>query len=352
MARTTTPTVPGSIAAFKAEVDCLDVAERLGLEIRRSGGNGAILCPVHEDRSPSCYVYHDGYKCFACGASGSVIDLVMAVRSVAFGEAVDWIAEATGVARPQRDPAAEKRAAELRELREACALNEIDVVPFGLERELARKLGLGRAPANPERIPSALLSAEERTAWAGRPTIELHARGGLTGFGAFLGDETAGPSDFVAARSASRGAALVALPAARDLINRHGAIVVAPDPSSAILLQAAGHAAVIAAPGPLAPATIELIAAMAPRVIIAVEAAADPLPAILAFGAAGARVEVAPIVEGALKAPIGAFRYLTVRAERDAETGIPALRRYIAALPSPSSAALYRAEAQTRGLAV
>lgn len=345
------PAAPGSIAAFKAEVDCLDVAERLGLEMRRSGANGAIRCPVHDDRSPSCYVYPNGYKCFACGASGSVIDLVMAVRSLAFGEAVDWIAEATGVPRPQRDPAAEKRAAELRELREACALNEIDAVPFGMDREIARKIGLGRAPADPSLLPTALLTAEERDAWAGRPTIELHARGGATGFGAFLGDETAGPAGFVIARAA-RGTTVVALPAARDLINRHQTIVVAPDPATAIALQIAGHAAAIAPAAPLAAAHAELIAAIAPRVIVAVAPDRDPLEAIILFGAAGARVEAAPIVEGALKAPIGAFRYLAVRAERDTATGIPALTRYIAALPSPSSAALYRAEAQARGIAV
>lgn len=340
------------MAAFKAEIDARDVAERLGLEGRRSGSNIAIRCPVHDDRSPSCYVYANGYKCFACGASGSVIDLVMAVRSVAFGEAVDWIAEATGVARPQRDPAAEKRAAELRELREACALNEIDTVPFGMERDLARKLGLGRAPNNPDLLPAALLSLDERTAWAGKPTVELHSRGGLIGFGAFLGDEADGPADFVAARATARSAALVALPAARDLIGRHEAIVIAPSPMRALTLQQAGHAAAVAAPGVLTPAVIELIAAMAPRVIIAVETADDPIETIIAFGTAGSRVEVAPIVDGALKAPIGAFRYLTVRAERDAMVGIPALQRYLAALPSPSSAALYRAEAQTRGLAV
>jgi len=91
---------------------------------------------------------------------------------------------------------------------------------------------------------------------------------------------------------------------------------------------------------------------MAPRVIVAVEPADDPIESILGFGAAGSRVEVAPMVDDALKSPIGAFRYLTVRAERDGAPGIDALRRYLDALPSPSSAALYRAEAQVRGLAV
>lgn len=35
-----------------------------------------VLCPRHEERTPSCVVYSDGkYYCFSCGASGKNVDI-------------------------------------------------------------------------------------------------------------------------------------------------------------------------------------------------------------------------------------------------------------------------------------
>lgn len=34
-----------------------------------------ILCPVHEEETPSCVVYEDHWKCFGCGASGPLSQL-------------------------------------------------------------------------------------------------------------------------------------------------------------------------------------------------------------------------------------------------------------------------------------
>ena len=52
-----------------------DVAKRLGIEV----GRHKALCPFHEDRHPSLHfdIKRNRYKCFSCGASGNVIDLVM-----------------------------------------------------------------------------------------------------------------------------------------------------------------------------------------------------------------------------------------------------------------------------------
>jgi DNA primase len=51
------------------------------------------------DRNPSLHFWSDTnrFKCFACGVSGDVIDLVQAVRQTDFRSAVEWItAQATG----------------------------------------------------------------------------------------------------------------------------------------------------------------------------------------------------------------------------------------------------------------
>lgn len=42
---------------------------------REYGNYFACLCPFHPDRSPSCFVYEDGFRCAACGKRGSLKQL-------------------------------------------------------------------------------------------------------------------------------------------------------------------------------------------------------------------------------------------------------------------------------------
>ncbi|MDD5784387.1 MAG: CHC2 zinc finger domain-containing protein [Prevotella sp.] len=66
-----------------------EVAENLGIGIVRH----MALCPFHNDKHPSLHFYlkKNRYKCFACGASGNVIDLVMRYNNMEFKEAINWI---------------------------------------------------------------------------------------------------------------------------------------------------------------------------------------------------------------------------------------------------------------------
>lgn len=52
----------------------------------RSGGK--VLCPAHDDHTPSCHIYGDGYKCFACGAYGDAIDWLELVYRLSTAEAI------------------------------------------------------------------------------------------------------------------------------------------------------------------------------------------------------------------------------------------------------------------------
>ena len=63
-----------------------EVAERLGIKVVRH----TALCPFHEDRHPSLHFdrKRNRFKCFACGAGGNVIDLVMRYMNITFKEAV------------------------------------------------------------------------------------------------------------------------------------------------------------------------------------------------------------------------------------------------------------------------
>ena len=67
-----------------------DVAERLGLEVNRSG---FICCPFHIERTASCRLYDHKFYCFGCGRSGDSIDLVVAVLGVSKVEAAQQLNE-------------------------------------------------------------------------------------------------------------------------------------------------------------------------------------------------------------------------------------------------------------------
>lgn len=82
-------------------LDMLDVVSSLGLEQFQTGTRIRIRCPQHTngvDKHPSCEIFRDKktYKCWSCGASGSVIDLVMAVRGSDYHDALEFLASLTG----------------------------------------------------------------------------------------------------------------------------------------------------------------------------------------------------------------------------------------------------------------
>ena len=65
------------------------VAERLGMQIVRH----KALCPFHDDHhaSLSFCTRRNTFRCFACGAHGGTIDLVMKRQNVGFREACQWL---------------------------------------------------------------------------------------------------------------------------------------------------------------------------------------------------------------------------------------------------------------------
>ena len=79
------------------------VAERLGLRVVRHKS----LCPFHDDHhaSLSFSVRRNTYRCFACGASGGTIDLVMRHLHVDFKEACRWLADENNIILDEWKPA-------------------------------------------------------------------------------------------------------------------------------------------------------------------------------------------------------------------------------------------------------
>lgn len=69
---------------IKSTLSMQDVALLYGFEPNRAG---SILCPFHQEKTPSLKVYSEigrGWHCFGCGKGGSVIDFVMLLFDIPF----------------------------------------------------------------------------------------------------------------------------------------------------------------------------------------------------------------------------------------------------------------------------
>jgi hypothetical protein len=59
--------------------------------------SGFILCPKHDERSPSFHVLERGYFCFGCGDRGGILDLVVTLGVTRDrASAARWLEESIG----------------------------------------------------------------------------------------------------------------------------------------------------------------------------------------------------------------------------------------------------------------
>ena len=76
------------------------------VKLARSGKSWKGCCPFHGEKTPSFYVYDDGYHCFGCGAHGDAIGFVMQTEAAAFPDAVARLAAEAGLEVPKHSPQA------------------------------------------------------------------------------------------------------------------------------------------------------------------------------------------------------------------------------------------------------
>jgi len=100
------------LKAFEGRLDIITIAEAC-TKVERFGKGGRILCPVHDESNPSCYLEPliNSWSCWSCGAKGDTLKLVMLLRKLSLPEAVAWISETFGVEPPPRYLGAETRPA-------------------------------------------------------------------------------------------------------------------------------------------------------------------------------------------------------------------------------------------------
>jgi DNA primase len=108
------------MALFKRDTidrvrDAVDMVQLVGekTDLRRVGSRWTGLCPFHDERTPSFSVNAEEklYYCFGCGEGGDAFKFVQLTEALDFQEAVELLAERSGVQveREEDDPRAEQR---------------------------------------------------------------------------------------------------------------------------------------------------------------------------------------------------------------------------------------------------
>lgn len=91
-------------------LEATDIVRLIGehTSLKKKGREFVCLCPFHDDHNPSMYVVpaKQIYHCFVCGAGGDAIRFVMDYHKMGFREALEHLAERTGITltpwRPER----------------------------------------------------------------------------------------------------------------------------------------------------------------------------------------------------------------------------------------------------------
>ena len=82
------------------------------VKLQKKGSNYFGLCPFHHEKSPSFSVSQSKqmYHCFGCGVSGNVFTFVMEYENYTFREAVELLADRSGVKLPKMEYSNEAKA--------------------------------------------------------------------------------------------------------------------------------------------------------------------------------------------------------------------------------------------------
>lgn len=68
---------------------------------QRRSGRIVGLCPFHNEKTPSFYIYDDNYFCFGCKASGDAITYVRQTQGLGYIDSLKWLAKKYGIEAPE-----------------------------------------------------------------------------------------------------------------------------------------------------------------------------------------------------------------------------------------------------------
>jgi len=97
---------PSFLDEVLSRSDVVEIVAR-HVELKRSGSNLMGLCPFHHEKSPSFSVSADKqlYYCFGCGKGDGAFQFLMDHDGYSFPEAVEYLAEKSGLELPQENDA-------------------------------------------------------------------------------------------------------------------------------------------------------------------------------------------------------------------------------------------------------
>ena len=92
------------IAELSRRVDIVELV-RGYVQLKRSGRMEKGLCPFHNEKTPSFYVYPESnsFFCFGCNSGGDAITFVKQIQNLDYVEAVKFLAARVGMPMPDED---------------------------------------------------------------------------------------------------------------------------------------------------------------------------------------------------------------------------------------------------------
>jgi DNA primase len=272
-----------TLEEFKARLPLVEIVSR-HVRLTRRGREHLGLCPFHQEKTPS-FTVSEGkgfYHCFGCGQHGNAIDFVMALEGLDFSQAVQRLAELTGLPVPrlggEAAPAIDQtlyaaNAAAMRwfagRLESASgAAAAAYLAGRGLDQETIQRFGLGYAPDDRTALKRALQAEgypEASLLEAGllirpddggpsydrfrqRVIFPIHdRRGRVVGFGGrALGEARAKYLNTADTPLFHKGELLYGLALARPAVRERGTVIVAEGYMDVIALAQAGFANAVA----------------------------------------------------------------------------------------------------------
>jgi len=80
------------ISELKKNIDLVSVVEAAGVELIFTGKKHRRLCPLHDEKTPSFFIFQDNrFKCFGCGEYGDLIDFVQKMYGLSFKDALNHL---------------------------------------------------------------------------------------------------------------------------------------------------------------------------------------------------------------------------------------------------------------------
>lgn len=150
------------IQEVRERVDMIALVQRHGVELKKSGRSYKGLCPFHQEKSPSFYVWADEkrFKCFGCQAGGDAISFVQRLLGKPFVDTVRDLAKELGIDLEAAVDPAMKEKQQVKEATDFAARHFVERLwdpavghhareylrSRGLTEELMRAFGLGWAP--------------------------------------------------------------------------------------------------------------------------------------------------------------------------------------------------------------